>query len=424
MPRSLSWTIVGGGVHGSHLALRLLGESRVTAEWLAVVDPHPRPLDAWRTITDRIGMSYLRSPRVHHIGSDPFDLRDFARTVRGQLDDSPYRGPYRRPSLDLFLRHVDALSELVRLDTAWRTGTARALERTGEGSWVVHTDQGQLPTKRVALALGTPRSEPEADWARRAALLTPDRVRAALDPRGHPPMPGGRAVIVGAGMTGAQWALRLSREGGDVCLVTRNGLRVEAFDTDPGWLGPRFMRGFGAEEDPVERRRAILGARHAGTVTGEVRLELADAQREGRLDVVVGEVVDVDHGSGEHPVRLRIAPTADAAAAKTVSASWVGLATGYSSTRPGGALVDDLVERYRPPMSPCGFPILSHTLEWLPGLFVSGGLAELEIGPVARNIAGARRAASRILGDPPQSTRRDPTPAWVPFPLLASEAAT
>ena len=35
-------------------------------------------------------------------------------------------------------------------------------------------------------------------------------------------------------------------------------------------------------------------------------------------------------------------------------------------------------------------------LEWGPNLFVSGALAELEVGPIARNISGARVAASII----------------------------
>jgi hypothetical protein len=35
-------------------------------------------------------------------------------------------------------------------------------------------------------------------------------------------------------------------------------------------------------------------------------------------------------------------------------------------------------------------------LQWGPGLFVMGPLAELELGPTARNITGARAGAARI----------------------------
>lgn len=37
------------------------------------------------------------------------------------------------------------------------------------------------------------------------------------------------------------------------------------------------------------------------------------------------------------------------------------------------------------------------SLEWCPHLYVTGPLAELEIGPIARNISGARQAAERIV---------------------------
>jgi len=36
------------------------------------------------------------------------------------------------------------------------------------------------------------------------------------------------------------------------------------------------------------------------------------------------------------------------------------------------------------------------TLCWSPGLYVMGTLAELEMGPIAANIAGARQAARRL----------------------------
>ena len=43
-----------------------------------------------------------------------------------------------------------------------------------------------------------------------------------------------------------------------------------------------------------------------------------------------------------------------------------------------------------------GFPQITSELEWLPQLFVAGGLADLELGPFARNIMGGRDAAERI----------------------------
>ena len=72
------------------------------------------------------------------------------------------------------------------------------------------------------------------------------------------------------------------------------------------------------------------------------------------------------------------------------------LATGYSRERPGGALVDDLVASAGLRCAPCGYPMVDRALRWHRRIHVSGPLAELELGPVARNIAGARRAGDRI----------------------------
>ena len=73
------------------------------------------------------------------------------------------------------------------------------------------------------------------------------------------------------------------------------------------------------------------------------------------------------------------------------------LATGFEPQRPGGALVDRLAEEHRLPCAACGYPEVDTALRWHPRLFVAGPLAELELGPVARNIAGARRAGERLV---------------------------
>ena len=73
------------------------------------------------------------------------------------------------------------------------------------------------------------------------------------------------------------------------------------------------------------------------------------------------------------------------------------LATGFASQRPGGALVDELVSSAALPCAACGYPIVDTKLQWHPHLYVSGPLAELELGPSSRNISGARRAADRLV---------------------------
>ena len=73
------------------------------------------------------------------------------------------------------------------------------------------------------------------------------------------------------------------------------------------------------------------------------------------------------------------------------------LATGFESARPGGPMIDHLVRSESLPCAGCGYPIVDACLRWHPRIFVTGPLAELELGPVSRNIAGARRAGDRIV---------------------------
>ena len=58
---------------------------------------------------------------------------------------------------------------------------------------------------------------------------------------------------------------------------------------------------------------------------------------------------------------------------------------------------DQLVESASLPCASCGYPVVDKALRWHPRVYVSGPLAELELGPSSRNISGARRAAERLV---------------------------
>ena len=56
------------------------------------------------------------------------------------------------------------------------------------------------------------------------------------------------------------------------------------------------------------------------------------------------------------------------------------------------------IQQTHPTMLVNGLPVLDDHLRW-PGLelFITGGLAALQLGPAARNLHGARMAAARIV---------------------------
>jgi len=177
---------------------------------------------------------------------------------------------------------------------------------------------------------------------------------------------------------------------GPVCVLSHHRLREVPFDFDPCWIGPKCMRGF-LRIPPEKRRPVIDDARLPGTVPAEVRAAiesgLADSRR---LRFERGRVDRASISSGEIHLHVDGGPT--------LSADRVILATGFDACRPGGRFVDDAVKRLKLPVAGCGYPLVGDDLQWGKGLFVTGPLAELRVGPCARNISGARNAGRLLLG--------------------------
>jgi hypothetical protein len=201
-------------------------------------------------------------------------------------------------------------------------------------------------------------------------------------------------------MTGAQAALKLAAAGRQVVLISRSPLRVARYDTEPGWLGPRYMRAFRELEDYGDRRRTIAEARRTGTVNEDVASALRAAERRGEVELVQGEVLGAARDGRCVLATLRPGggPASEEGSTPVVRRfARVFLGTGLGTRRPGGRWLDELCGAEGLPTAPCGFPIVGAGLDWAPGLYATGALGELELGPVARNLAGARRAGDRIV---------------------------
>ena len=384
---SLDWLIVGGGLHGVHLALALLGSGKAERSGLRLLDPHPKPLARWRQRSASVGMRFMRSPSVHHLDGPPFSLTGFAR--EGGFDKRDFRAPYNRPSTRLFDAHCDALVRDTELDELCLRGSAVDVFETEEGL-EVHTETERIATKRVVLALGSARLA-RPDWALELARagIEPSHVfEDDFDTEGL--TDGVRVAVVGGGISAAQLAVRLTEEAtGPITLMIREPLREAQFDSDPGWLGPIHLEAFRKESDLGQRRAMITGARNRGTVPRDVLKDVRRAQRSGKLAIVETDIAEarVDrHGIIELWPR----------SGSIVRTDRVVLATGFAPERPG-AWLEPAIERMGLPLAPCGYPIVDRALRWHRRIHVSGPLAELELGPASRNIAGARMAAARLL---------------------------
>ncbi len=383
------FTIVGGGVHGTYLLNRLSDE--YDADELAVVDPGPRLLSTFRQRATVCGMSELRSPFVHHVGRDPFDLETFAEASDRTDELVPTEGYPPRPTLSLFLDHADRVIERRGLHACHVRSRVTGI-RSGEEGFVLETTGRNLRSRRVVLAVGHgPPAMPE--WACSGVEhVWADTPGASVSSRTGPvAVDGGTSagpeIVVGGGSTAAQAALKHGVE----TLLTRHPLRTAVPEADPPWVNwPHIERTLHGQPPGSRARLDIV---RAAKKSGTMRPALCEKLEASDVSIETGSVESaVPTGDG---VALRLAD------GRVLEASSVGCATGFLPAR-RRPFVERLAGELGLERGYDGVAVLDdRTLEWrgsVDGIHVSGELAEATVGPFAGNIIGARRAADGILG--------------------------
>ena len=122
----------------------------------------------------------------------------------------------------------------------------------------------------MVLALGNPKpSLPK--WTRE--LNSSDRrILHAFEPNwGKINFKGANIAVIGGGLTAAQVALKSVKEDAKrVKIFSKHALKKSQFDSDPGWMGPKYRTSFEKLECPIKKRKKITQARHRGSITPEV----------------------------------------------------------------------------------------------------------------------------------------------------------
>lgn len=381
----LDWLIVGGGIHGTHLAHVLVHQIGIPADAVRILDPHERLLAAWSQRTDNTGMRFLRSPRVHNIDIDAHALERFARE-QPSYEPAWWIDPYFRPSYALFQQHCQHVIDSYQLQRLHIQGQALALHRVSDG-WCVETASDRVMAHRVLLATGRQQLF-IPDWAE-ALIAQNAPIQHVLDmsfDKRHIEN-GATVMVIGGGISAGQIALKLMDDH-DVTLVTRQPLRHRDFDSSPCWLGPACLRSFG-NADHARRRWMIGEARHPGTLAHDIYKGLNEAIRAKTITHQQDCVVSAE-ATTDNRVTLTFAD------GLTSTVDHLVLATGLKAVPATQSWLADTVTRYKLRVAECGYPILDRKLRWTEGLYASGPLAELELGPASANIAGARAAAERL----------------------------
>lgn len=377
--------IVGAGPHGLTLAIRAVEAGLRPGADFEVVDPSGAWCTEWRHRFAAHRIQALRSPGVHHPGSDAGGLSAFAQAA-GLWSTARYG----QPLTEAFNAYCDQLVDDAGLTDAVTPARAHLLAADEAsvtvlcgGDHVITADRGVLATNPGRRRI--PR------WVHDFAPLRPDVLAHAADvDLRELDLDGETVTIVGGGLTAAQLALGASEQGAQlVHLVIRRRLRASTFDVDPGWLGPKHLSGF-ERLSPAERAAAIHRARDGGSVPHATLAALRRAESEGRIEIHENTRVVAGAAVEDRPAIVLGDET-------HVRSHRLWLATGTECTVDACRLLRDVVASH-----PCdqhqGLPDLPVDLSW-PGtsLHLSGRLTGLRLGPAAGNIWGARKAAERIL---------------------------
>jgi len=388
----VDWVVVGGGIHGVHLAVRLLESGLASLDRLRIVEPDAL-FGAFRAKCTSCGMTEFRSPFVHHVDSDPFSLRDYARANGRTNEFVPSEFGADRPSASLFFDHAEQVCDQYGLESAHLKTRVTRLRDDGR---TVHleTIDGQIQADWCLLAVGNGGSYSMPAWT---TGISEDAPVTHVWDGFQPDAVGPQAClgIVGGSITAIQLLTELARPSREITLFSRSPLRVEQLEAETEWMHfSELDRLHGLPPASQERARLIESARNNGAVPPYTARRFRRVAGNQPVTVEESEVSRVTPAGGTVVVTCEDGTT--------VCLDKLVCATGFGSPYDGPLFrklraETSLQTGYR------GAPVLDDdTLRWrrqdgtLSRVFVSGVAARQVLGPFARNIVGARRAGSVI----------------------------
>ncbi|WP_026732574.1 FAD-dependent oxidoreductase [Fischerella sp. PCC 9605] len=389
LPTKTDLAIIGAGPHALTLVTHLLQKRQNMRGKIVVFDKGDRWMSQWQHQFAALEIPHLRSPAVHHPDPNPFALRKFAESRKSELFP-----PYDLPGTHLFedfcedvIRRFSLQQQVIPLAVT-RIEPLPSPIRPRLRLWL-HSGQSII-ARRVVLATGSSKLQ-LPDWVIQIKSGYPqDRLchSQTVDLRQLRLM-GERVLIVGGGLTSGHLAVGTISRGAKVHLMIRRQLQEKLFDAEPGWLGPKYLKGFFAEQDYQKRFDMLVEARNGGSMTPAMGMQLRREVRNGNLKIDENcQVLKAEWLGKKWQVRCSDGSQHE------YSRIWLSTGTKFDAT--SEVLLQEVLEAY-PIKIVNGLPVLDEYLR-VPGceLFLMGGLAALQVGPTARNLSGARMASEKI----------------------------
>jgi hypothetical protein len=373
--------IAGAGPHGLAAALHLK-QVNPSAD-ITVIDHSDQWLATWNQQFKYSEITTLRSPIVHHPSPHPYALTDFVKNRELSRSGLPYDPPTTE-AFAAFCAEIIAESTLAPPIAA----TLESLRSNHQGL-ELETSSGTLRAQNLIIATN-PHQRLIPQWTWSLIGRQPGLVEHALDVNlpDLPDLSGQNISIIGGGLTAAHLARNAAIKGATVKMIARRPLQIRDFDTEPGWLGPKYLTKYLAESDENRRIQAAREARGGGSIPGWMRDHLEEPTGEGRIEILESTEVVSAQVSSPRGCILELNN------GETAYSDRVWLATGTQSSlqsmRCLHSVLDDI-----PVID--GFPLVDQSLRLGPHpIFVMGRSATFALGPAAGNLWGARHAAHRI----------------------------
>ena len=393
--RDAAVVIVGCGIHGTTLAIRLLAETELTTDDIRIVDEHGEPLAAFEEKACQCGMETLRSTFVQHVSPEPFSLESFAEGHNREHELVPTRNYPPRPTLSLFLDHAQFVVDRYDLGASLVEARMTDVMRREDGI-TVETTAGSFGAHSLVLAVGMGDQYTWPAWA--DPISDSDRISHVWDGSWSPSESdvSGETLVVGGGITAGQVATTLAEQGGSVTLCHRTPIETAESEADPCWINWRHVERELHRYPPgsEQRYRTVQQARADGTMPPYLLDDVEVCERRGQLQRRRGTIETVAPVADGLLVRFRDGRS------RTVAR--ILLATGFESPFES-SVAARIVSRLGLERGYRNVPVLDdETLAWQrrdgaeSNVYVTGVLAEGTVGPLARNVVGAKRAGERI----------------------------
>ncbi|MEL6384143.1 MAG: FAD/NAD(P)-binding protein [Cyanobacteria bacterium J06626_18] len=394
--RQTDIVVIGAGPQALTLVTHILQKKATLRNRIQVFDPSGTWMTQWHQQFAAQEIPELRSPAVHHPDPNSHALRTFAEGRYHELHP-----PYDRPGTQLYHDFCHAVMHRWQLQNtvipAQVTHLKPLQKRPSRFRLTLHTGATVL-ARRVVLATGG--GQPTLpDWVQHVDSPYPaERLCHASQVRLPflQSLTGETILIVGSGLSSGHLAVGAAKRGANVLMMARRTFQEKLFDAEPGWLGPKYLKGFQAEPDMQARWQMVQDARNGGSLTPAILTRLRKLERQGQVTFYEHCQVAAAHWQGNawqvccdnHSVHTCMAH-------QPIHRIW--LATGTSLDIKAHPLLTDVLEKY-PITTVNGLPILDEHLRW-PGceLFLMGPWAALRVGPVARNLFGGKLASDRIV---------------------------